>query len=270
MIKKMINAFPFYNKIEMQNRFKDNSANNCEFALISPKNAFLPFQIAVKGVTEINKIYVCISKFNRTDISENINLIKVINTEDYTYFQYDGQVINFMNNSIKLDGVHKWLEIEFTNGDTAYSEVFKGCGFEVGKPCKYLKIEYSSSGDLPPILYHDGFKQVIYLDTFIHNDDPEIEEEVRQNSKGQMIRLRQQMFTNHKIVDLTPNFLKLAISSLQMHDKVNIITAYDKEEITAENISTTSTPTSDGAYSTIEISIKQILLSLNACNSQIV
>ncbi len=269
MNKRLITAFPFYSKIEMQNRYRENNSNNCDYELICTKDAFLPFQILVTENVTIKKIELCTSNLNKTDITENKDAIQVIKKDAGVYFQYNGEPLKFNEKPLRMDHAKRWLEITFTNDKKVYSERFSPKDFKVNEASEYLKLTYRSDGDLEPIMYSQAFKQVVYLNSFIHTNEPEIEEEVKENSKGQTIPLTQKMITNHKIVDLVPDFMKLAITSLQLHNDIKIELPYGIDEITAERVTTTSSPTVDGAYSNVEISVKQILLSLNACNSLI-
>lgn len=270
MIHKSVNALPFYNRLEHQNRFKDNVQNGCGYKLISPNDKFLNFQFLCldKNVT-IAKIELCFDKYNKVDLTHNKNKLDIISKDNGTYIQYLGEPLIFKAQTgevaLVLDSTPQWLEITLSNGDTAYSEVF----YPVSDLNKYLKVEYWTNGDLFPILYSNGFKQQIYIDSFIHAQEPEIEEETQETAAKKIIPISQTMISNYKINIVVPDFLKLAFTSLQLHRDIHIDTIDRLEFIRANRVTVTSTIESNGEQSRVELSIRQILLTLSACNAKI-
>lgn len=270
MIKKSVNAFPFYSKIEHQDRYKNPNSGFCGINLFSPADRFLNFQfLCTEENLEVEKIELCFSQINKVNLTNNKDVLKVIHKDVGTYVQYTGAALLF-NSSIgpmplQLEETLQWLEITMSNGEKAYSELFK--------PQKdldpLLRIDYKTEGDLYPILYNEGFIQEIYLDTKIHAEEPEIEEETKENAKGKVIPISQKLINNYKINTIAPDFLKIALTSLQMHREVNITTPFNSNYIEVSRVVVTNQLEANGELTRVELSIRQILLTLSACNAHI-
>lgn len=274
MIKKTPVAFPFYDKLRMQNRFKDNSKISKLYGLICPYDAVIPFQFVMTEERVIKKILLC-SNTSEFDLTVNKNLIEVSSTDVGFIYTYKGQQLKMIpykgtEQPLKMQvDCYYWLKIEFTDGHNVYSELIQARNFSINSVCPYLKIEASHEQDIKPLQYSKGFKQVLFLDTFIYTAEPEIEEESEENGAGEIIPTFQRMNSNYKITDFVPNFLKLFLTSLQMHNEVIFFEKNDTDIIQSSRVTCAGQIEDNGSYSKIELTIVTELLSLNACNSKI-
>ena len=135
----------------------------------------------------------------------------------------------------------------------------------------YMKLEFWNGCDLNPIMYNGtNFKQILYLDTFIHTGDPEIEEDGERDGDDNLIPTFQKMTVKYRFTALVPDFVKIAIASLQIHEEVYLTTAKAIRTGKIERITTTSTTETGGAYSTIDVTLEQLIISKDSCCENII
>ena len=270
LIKELATVLPFYTDIRNQNRFKENVKKKCPFQLLSPKNAFLPFIIQIPQGSPKPKTFKLISlNGNETDLSNNIDILKAIDFEDFAYCYYKGETLVFKHETIEQElNLTGSFYIELNIDDVIYfSEVFvmkeeiKNSEF----PNDFIKIEFWDSKDIEPIRYRDGFKQEIYLDTFIHTSDPEIEEETENDGNNNPNTTFSKLLIKQKIEVLVPDFLKIALMTLPMHDEVKVFDQ-NKREGKIDRTKVTPTTVANGAFATLEIVFETDILTKTLCD----
>ena len=169
----MPTVLPFYENKRNQNRFKENVKKNCDFKLLSPSNALLPFVLKIpKGSPKPTSFKLISINEQEIDLSNNISKLTAVDFDDFCYCFYNGQKLTFkfeeIEQDLNLKGLY-FIELEI-DGKKYFSEVF----FMIEEiknnlfSDKFVKIAFSDSKDIEPIRYRNGFVQEIYLDTFIH------------------------------------------------------------------------------------------------------
>lgn len=265
-------AFLWYDNIKKQHNLQENASSSCSFNLISPHSALLPFEFFKESIAK--PIYWEISSpcgGNIITLNTNLSKLKAVQVEGGIYVYYDGSVLNFNtfdNNQISLnipEGTYQSMII-FDDDQTFFSEFFN-----VKKDLdKYVKIEFYDNSDIAPIKYNGvDFKQVIYLDTFIHSAEPEIEEDGEFDDKNNIIPTFQKMTVKHRIEVYVPDFIKVALTSLQIHSNVSLESPVQGRIGDISRIEVSSTPDEGVAYSIVSMLIVEEILVKNSCASEI-
>jgi hypothetical protein len=256
-------SFPWYEVQNRQTRFKKNFEGMDPWGLISPKNSLLPFQIRnSEGFPPTAWIIRNIETGAVTDISAAIGAIRqtVLTAAQYWYFP--GSAIT------GLDLAPGFYESVITwTTETHYSEIFRVpvCSFTAGAVnTEFLKIEWYNKSDIPPIFYNDldgggipYFRNVIYLDSFIHASEPRIEEEGEEDGDGETVITFQKAIFTYRITELVPDFLKKALVLLQIHDFVFITPVNSPRSGQVKRATVTATLEFGGAFSAVEIAFNE-------------
>lgn len=266
-------AFPWYEKIEMQNRYIETVDEVCDFKLITPANALLPFQFAVEAdkVIENWRVYEINEPQLVEDLTSQLALLDVQEKAGKQYVTYHGSEITDMS----LPGGFYFSSIKFTDGSIMWSEMFhipNADKFTVNQTnINFLKIEWYNYTDLPPIFYNDlelgvpKFKNTIYLDTFIYSSQPEISEETEPDGNDEEIPVFQKVFSMYAISEDLPDFLKKAVSLLPLHDVVNLTTKGGVRSGRIEGIEVQSATQINGALAETTIRFKETLIIKKGC-----
>lgn len=270
LIKELPTVLPFYTDIRNQNRFKENVKKKCPFQLLSPKNAFLPFLIQIpKGSAKPTSFKLISLNGAETNLMNNVNILKAIDFEDFAYCYYKGETLTFKYETIEQElNLKGGYYIELTIGGIKYfSEVFvmeeEIKNSEFGN--KFIKIEFWDSKDIEPIRYRQAFKQVVYLDTFIHTSEPEIEEETENDGNNNPNPTFSKLLIKQKIEIIVPDFLKIALMTLPMHEEIKIFDQ-NKREGKIDRTKVTPTTVSGGAFATLEIVFETDILTKTLCD----
>lgn len=270
LFKELPTVLPFFTDIRNQNRFKENVKKKCPFQLLSPKNAFLPFIIQIpKGSAKPTSFKLISLNGSETDLSNNIGILKAIDFEDFAYCYYKGESLVFKFETIEQElNLTGSFYIELNIDDVIYfSEVFvmkeeiKNSEF----PNDFIKIEFWDSKDIEPIRYRDGFKQEIYLDTFIHTSEPEIEEETEPDGNNNLNPTFSKLVIKQKMEILVPDFLKIALMTLPMHEEIKVFDQ-NKREGKIDRTKVTPTTVANGAFATLEIVFETDVLTKTLCD----
>lgn len=273
LFEELPTILPIYTEVRNQNRHKENVKRNCEISLFSPHNAFLPFMIRIPKDSERPTSWKIFNLHDEEviDISNNISLLKGFKFDDFSFAFYNGNKLIFKHETIEqdlnLNGSHYFV-IEIDNVKY-YSEVFKMCS-EISDSefsNRFVKIEYWDNKDIEPIRYRNEFKQVVYFDTFIHESEPTIEEETETDGFGNKIPTFQKMVIKQKIEVIVPDFLKIALVSMQMHENVLV---YEQNKRFGKIDRTYISPTSEdnGSFATIEMNFETDILMKDSCTKK--
>lgn len=270
LYNELTTILPFYENIRNQNRFKENAKKNCDFKLMSPSNALLPFMLKLPKSspkpTEMNLIDL---NGIKSDLSNNISKLKAFDFDDFAYCYYKGESLIFKHEDfeqeLNLNGFY-YLELKIDE-KSYFSEVFfmsneiKSNEFSNN----FVKIEYFDKKDIEPLRYRNDFKQVIYLDTFIHTSEPEIEEEAESDGFTNNIPTFSKLTVKQKIEIVVPDFVKVALLTIQMHDEIFVF-EQNKREGKIDRVKVTPTTDETGAFSTVEIILETDILTKISCD----
>lgn len=274
-------AFPWYDKIEKQNRYKLHADGVCDYKLNSPYDAMLPFQFRREMSTFIPLKWEILNINTDeviADISPSLGLIRAKSRNTYDYFYYAGEALTTTGGALSLDpGMFYYSRLTMYNGQQFFSEMFfvPEILFSVSgsESTNLLKFEWWNDNDLPPIFYNDKvlgvpiFKNIVYLDTFIHVSEPEITEDTTEDGMGNEIPTFQRAMIRYRVTDLVPDFLKVAIVLMQIHDHVVLTTPGNIYSGEIERIETTSGAEANGFLSNIDIIFEEdVAIIKKACN----
>ena len=268
-IKELPTVLPFYTNKKNQNRFKENVKNKCPFVLFSPSNALLPFLVQLpKSSPKPTSFKIIDLNGTETDLSNNISKLKAIDYEDFAYCYYNGEELIFKHETfeqvLNLSGFF-YVEL-IIDGKSYFSEVFLMTKEITSNSFsdKFVKIEFWDLTDIEPIRYRNDFKQVIYLDTFIHTSEPEIEQENENDGYNNAIPTFSKLTIKQKMEILVPDFLKIAFLTLEMHENI-FVNEQNKREGKIDRIKITPTTDEDGSFSTLEIIMETDILTKTQC-----
>lgn len=269
--KELPTVLPFYDKRANQNMNKENVSKNCIYQLISPNDSLLPFQILIPA-----EMYAKPTKWSvftlggiEIDLTRNLSLIFEKITENGAYFVYNGEILEFAENvNLKMDCGFYYSVLEI-GGEKYYSEVFCVKNFRKSDTTNYVKIEISNSTDLSPLIYKIGsekFVQNIYLDTFVHVSEPEIEEEMEKDGNDKDVPVFQKLIVRNRMQVMLPDFLNIALSASQLHDEITVTTEQGKRKGFVDRLTLSSAVEDNGSYITTDILLEQDLLVKTNCD----
>lgn len=274
LFNELPTILPFYTDQRNQNRFKENVKKNCHFKLLSPNNRMLPFMIKLpKGSPKPTsmKLINCDNSVEY-DISENINKLKASDFESESYCWNIGDV-SWTYGGTRMSFKGTFYLFLLINNIEYYSEVFcMTSRITVNKLGQntfsddLIKIEFYDEKDIEPLRYRHGMSQHVYLETYIHTSEPEIEEENEPDGTNQPIPTFQKMVVRQKMELYVPDFLKNALMSLQLHEKIKVFDQ-NKRIGDIDRIKITSSPDETGAFSNVSIALETDVLVKTECDS---
>lgn len=270
LFNELPTILPFYTEIRNQNRFKENVREQCPVHLLSPSDAFVPFVIKLPANSTRPTVWKIMDTNNNevADISNNIGLLKAFDFGDSVYCYYKGQQLTFKFETIEqplnLSG-HYYLKFTIDGADW-FSETFKMCQ-EIKHDSfsnRFVKISFWDQIDIVPIKYHDGFKQSVYFDTFIHTSEPEIEEESEKDGFGNEFPVFQKLIIKQKMEVVVPDFVKIAMLTLQMHNEVEV-NDQNKRSGKVDRTKVVATTEEFGSFSTLDFTFETDILIKSVC-----
>lgn len=259
-------AFTWYDKIEKQNRYRENMQATCDYHLISPRDALLPFQFRKPTLSEFPTSWIIRevnTKNQVADLTASLGQLKAKSIGNYDYFYYGGAALP----GLFLDlGYYESL-LTYPSGYVAYSEMFyiPAQAFTVAQQYNspYMRFEWYNNSDLPPIYYNDKvdglpvFRNVVFLDSFVTASEPEVEEDGTKDGNDTTIPTFQKATIKYRVTDAVPDFLKLALVIMQMHDKVYMTTAHGVHSGEVTRLETNTSPIETGGMAQIDILFEQ-------------
>ncbi len=261
-------AFPWYRNILNQFRYRDKPA---EYRFISPRNALLPFEFWRAGAAVATWTIHTPDGANVATIN-TLTLIRSQTREGRKYFYYGGEALGTTAGNLNLAPGFYYSRISFLPGtDIFYSEMFcvPACSFEVGQTAEmeFLKLEWWNSSDMRPIFYNDlkedgtpYFKNVVYLDSIIHASEPEIITEGKKDGTDEVVPTFRKAILRYRITELVPDYLKVALVLMQMHDNIIITLPKGLRSGPLKKVVTASATEPGGALSTIDLLIQEDLI----------
>lgn len=219
-------AFPWYNNLYKQNRFRRNCLNVKPFKLITPNDALLPFQLyragdALKSIAEW-KVFNSDGSMVKDLIAEVAKLNnKLIDDKQYTW--YKGDVL-----SLDLPCGFYYSRIRYDEESVYYfSEVFFISNFSIAGNPDFLRITYKHTCDIGPVKYASmdaEYQNILFLDTFLTHTEPAYIEEVEKDGFGNETVVFNKFQNRYITQFIVPDYLKTAIVVLQIHKAASIVT----------------------------------------------
>lgn len=275
LFNELPTAFPWYNIVEKQHRFRENVIDKYQdYGLINPTDALLPFEFysLITGLTVTQwRVY----DLDGVQVEEINSLALVLNAtrDGRQYFYYGGQQLTTIGGPLNLPPGYYYSRIRLSNNDLYYSEVIHvpECGFSVNDvtTMNFLRLEWYNDSDLRPIFYNDKdivnvpkFRNAVYLDTFIHVSEPEIEEETIPDGNEEDVPVFQKALIRRRITELVPDFLRVALALLKMHDHVFLTTPRGIRTGELSKVTASFATDFAGAFSTVEIVFEETLVMI--------
>lgn len=244
------------------------------FVTNTPSESVLPGDIISWKVFALSGLEI--------DITNGSNLSKIHKKQyqDGMRIFYYGEKLHFFQDETSIPGEYNTFSIpsgsyysvlEFDNA-IYYSEVFTvpQNRFRLNEPNDFMRVDYWNSSDIAPIMYNplDGrlWKQYVYIDAFVYASDPEIEVEGERDSDDLIIPTFQRLITKYRFTSLVPDFLKIALVSIQMHDNIELTTERSVRKGKIDRISTDTAIEGDGAYSSVNVIFDQYVMTKKACD----
>ena len=274
VFKELPTVLPFYTQIKQQSRFRENAQDE-PFKLICYRNAMLLFQIEVEGTKPAPTAFVLVDlEGNETELQ--LNQLQVYEYDGIKKIVYNGTILKKTNGAnIFLSCGYYYAYLRFNDTvkpNYLYSEVFyvpqDNFATQSTTFGKYIRFQFWNDSDIEPIIYRGNFRQTIFLDTFVSAYTPEIEEEAEKDGENTAIPTFQKMTMRYKVFDYVPNYVKIALISMQMHDNATITTNDGRTGI-LKKILVNVTPDDDGFMDAVEIVFDDEMLVKTHCNNQL-
>lgn len=254
-------TFPWYDKIEKQNRSKVGADGVCDYKLHTPYNAILPFQFRrLRNLfgPETWEIYNANTNQVVADLMPSLIKIQAASLGNYDYFFYDGSLLTTTEGVLDLDRqMFYYSKITMQNGQQFFSELFFVPEISINvlgtESTQFLKLTFYNDADLPPLHFNGTFKQIVYLETHVHASEPEVEEESTPDGYDNQIPTFQKVVIKFRMAVLVPDFLKIALSTLPLYDHVFILTEGSKYEGEVFRLSTSASIEEDGLLSVVDV-----------------
>lgn len=270
LFNELPTVLPFYTDIRNQDRKKENVRRNCPIPLFSPTNAFLPFTIQLPKDSPKPTSWKLFNTgdIEVADLTNNIGVLKAFNFDDFSFAYYNGDVLTFSHDTftaeMKLTGrVYMVLEI---GGQKYFSEVFEMCSQITNSEFadRFVKVVFWNEKDIDPIRYRNDFKQIVYLDTFIHESEPQIEEDNETDGRGNNIPTFQKLVVRQKMEVVVADFLKVALLTLQLHDFVEVFEK-NKRSGMVDRTTVSASSEDNGSFATVQLNFETNILVKSAC-----
>lgn len=274
IFKNLPVVLPFYNEVKQQTRARENNAQGAEYKLVSPRNAILPFQIQFDMSQAAPQKWEIITQAGQSiDITNNLPKIALYTFADKKQIFYNGEALDFVYGTIseELNLPCGFYHTKFTFPDGGYlvSERFyvPENSFKVGEPGEFTAVEFWNDTDIEPVKYRGGFKQIIYLDTFVHSAVPELEEDVEKDGENNSIPTFQKLTLKYRFSDVVPDFVKIALLTLLLHDNIYLYLS-DKRTGKIDRVEVNPAPDENGAFNLVDVVFEDAILTKVSCSEQ--
>jgi hypothetical protein len=256
-------AFPWYDKLEKQNRYNEHTGTICDYQLVTPADALLPFEFyktpggALPTIWEVFEIN---SQNLVSDVSANIVLLFRVVREGREYICYHGEQLA----GLAMPPGYYYSKMSFPDGSLFYSEMFHvpESLFYIANDAniEFLKLSWYNNSDVRPIFYNNlngqgiaKFKNVLYLDTFIHASEPEITEDGTRDGNDELIPTFQKVVIPYRITIAVPDFIKKSLAVMPLHNFIRVITKQGVRNGFLESVKINTALEASGALSIVDI-----------------
>lgn len=294
-------SLPWYPRIELQDRLRQNVAVDPKICQLAPYDGVLPFQFRKPARSElpVNWVIKCVGAARAEDyMAGHVDAVVVdmssfimsalqwttLDDTDIFTFIWDNNSFDLITTTV-IDGLPPgiyYMEMEFTqyNPEDGYGGNWVSETFRVPEDrfswideltCNYPRIMWYHETDLKPIHYlGDGsFYNLLFLDTFITASEPVFEIKGEEDGLGELIPTFQKAIIKYRISAIVPDFIKVALYIMQMHDYKEVMTERGFRHGEIKNPEVSHSLLSDGAYSVVELLFEQMQLITNtACSDQ--
>lgn len=272
-------TFPWYDKREQQNRYTESTEGICDYKLITPHDAMLPFQfvkpLAYAMPTQW-EIYDINTEAKVADIAASIPKLRVRLINGKEYFTYNGAALTTGPAPLKLAPGFYYSRMYWAADVYRYSEMFyvpeNSFNAADDDSIEYMRLEWYNDADLSPILYNDKmangkpqFRNVAYLDTFITASEPELTEDGERDGNDELIPTFLKMVITYRVSTLVPDFLKKAMALIPMHDHFFLSTKYSVRTGEVQKATVNTGLEVSGALSTVDIIFQEIVMVKKGC-----
>lgn len=166
-------------------------------------------------------------------------------------------------------GKYYRLVVKFQSGRTAWSEWI---WLPKAQPefKNYVKMEWWNDCDTGNIIYQTGYKNLIYLDTDVVQNQPTIEETGIENGYGEFVQTGSRWVDNYSVEDVVPEFVMQALLMLRMHEKIKLTLPHLVQNGFVRAAKITATPEKQGNLYTIDMTLEQDirLIKYNCCGNK--
>lgn len=278
VFKQLPIIFPWYDRLQKQVRYRENVGKVCDYKLITPNDALLPFQFRRSfslSTPTSWKIFEVNTNVEVRNITTSLGDLKTKPAEAQNYFYYSGVPLTVSGIPIvPLPFGFYYSVIQFSDTTSFYSEVFHipADSFSITPimvgnytDMNYIRLQFWNNCDLRPILYNDlvggdsVFKQTVYLDTILTSTEPELFVDGAKDGNDVVIPTFQRLVIKHRISNLVSDYLKVALHLLPLHEKLSIVLHQGLDYGDIDKISIQSTVEASGALSMVEMLWEQEL-----------
>lgn len=295
-------ALPWYNGISKQDRFRWNAKQGTVICQIAPNNGLLPFQLKkpTTSAFPISWTIRCMQHqplewydSNDDPIIADLSAFTVsaligetFDGNDYITFRNFKNALNIITGStlgtVLPTGIY-YMRMDFEDPtlDIWVSELFRvpedAFAWNAPDTVNYLTFKWRHDSDIKPIHYDNdpldgdgniqGFYNLLYLDTTLTASEPTMEVTGQKDGKDELIPTFMKAIIKYRVSAVIPDYLKVALHLMQMHNFKYVATEQAIRQGFVKNMDVTSTLTTDGAHSIVEVLFEQmILLSDTVCS----
>lgn len=130
--------------------------------------------------------------------------------------------------------------------------------------CNYPCFKWSNNSDIIPLHYDvdddELFYNLLYLDTWITASEPEVDVTGKPDGFDEFHPLVQKAVIKYKISALVPDYIKIALYMMLLHENKYIFTERGLREGAIKNVEVSHSLTQDGALSLVDILFEQMSL----------
>lgn len=247
LLEELKVPFRWYDAENIIDPLEEIKCKGFNYKLITPKDRLLPIMLrwpkAVDPDYPISwKIYNYESSAEVADLtSVGLALLHYYSFGDFDYIIYKGEYLGINLESgyyysvIELDGGKQFRSVRFwvdcdAIGNTLgedFSDDFNedfGPLNVAGGLRKYTKLEWWNDCDIDNLLYQTGYHNILYIDSDLRRDAPEIIEEGGEDGKKDFVPTFVKYIDKVNISDFVPEYVVTALLAIRIHKNVVVTT----------------------------------------------
>ena len=299
LFENMPLPLPWYPSVTLQDRFRQNVAQDAVIIQLAPSDGLLPFQFRKPSASALPvtwKIKCCsqgvalqeyidgYEDSTACNISAFISLLEKFTLVDpidpvilMDYFMFRNEYNATPTITVTLpdglpEGVY-YMEMDFgsSSGGKWCSETFRvppdRFSWDVpSEDCNDPCLKWSHDSDIAPMHYDPSiiiltpFYNLLYLDTFITASEPVFEVKGEQDGMDEFHSTFEKIIIKYRISCIIPDYIKIALYAMLIHENKYLFTEKALREGKIKNLEVSSTLSSDGAHSQVELLFEQISL----------